>query len=130
MILNPDLSTGLPFPAPREQDDSRRIWAEYAILGGMLKADEKFLRSGANVDWTHPMSEAIARACVEAWERHGAETDEGWRCAVGASLARYTGRSPLLDSGMLSWCEYLMAIYQMEFDPEGIDAQIAAKESP
>jgi len=128
MIFNPDLNTALAFPVNREQDDGRRIWAEYAILGGMLRADEKFLRSGANVDWTHPMSEAIARACVAAWERHGAETDEGWRCACGAYLSRYTGRSPLLDSAMFAWVRYLIGIYRIQFEAAGLDAEIAQKQ--
>ena len=113
----------LDFP-PANTPDFKRTFAEYAILGGMLRADEKFLRSGANVDWDSPMSEAIARSCVEAWERYGADTDEGWRCAVGAYLARYTGRSPLLDSSMLSWCQYLMGIYRLHFDTQGLDMEI------
>jgi len=101
----------LPFPCPG--GDTKRLFAEYVLLGGMLKADEQCLRSGANVDWSHPMSEAIARACVEAWEQHGAETDEAWRCACGAYLARYTGRSPLRDSAMLAWVGYLIAFYEI-----------------
>lgn len=110
----------LDFP-PANTPDFRRGFAEYAILGGMLKADERFLRSGANVDWDHPMSEAIARACVEAWEHFGADTDEGWRCAVGAYLSRYTGRSPLLDSAMHSWVFYLMGIYALwELERENV----------
>jgi hypothetical protein len=127
LVVNPEPAFALAFPVPREQDDSKRIFAEYAILGGMLNAKERFIRSGANVDWSHPMSEAIARACVEAWERHGADSDEAWRCNVGAFLARYTGRSPLCDSAMLAWCQYLMGIYRMKFDKEGLDAEIAAE---
>jgi hypothetical protein len=120
VILNPDLLVGLPFPVAREQDDAKRLFAEYAILGGMLKADERFIRSGANVDWTHPMSEAIARACVEAWERHGAETQEGWQCAASAYLSRYVGRSPLCDPQMEAWQQYLMGIHEMQFGQEAV----------
>jgi len=123
MTLNPDMaSVGLAFPQIREQDDKRRIFAEYAILGGMLQAIPSFIESGSNTDFTHPMSEAIARACVEAWEHHGAETDEAWRCHCSAFLARYTGRSPMLDSAMLHWVAYLMAIYDMQF-PRPDDAE-------
>lgn len=116
--LNPEMvATGLAFPQIREQDDKRRIFAEYAILGGMLQAIPRFIESGANVDFTHPMSEAIARACVDAWQHHGAETDEAWRCHCSAFLARYTGRSPLLDRAMLNWIAYLMAIHEAQFPP-------------
>lgn len=121
MTLNPSIGL-IDFPAA-EVTDAKRIFAEYAILGGMLKADEPFLRSGANVDWSHPMSEAIARACVEAWERYGADTDEGWRCACSALIARYTGRSPLCDSAMFGWVRYLVGIYRLQFDTAGLDAE-------
>ena len=116
MTFNPELK--LPFPVAREQDDAKRIFAEYAILGGMLRAEDRFICSGASVDWTHPLSEAIARSCVEAWNTYNIETDDAWRCAVGATLSRYTGRSPLSDSAMLSWCQYLMGIYEMQFGTE------------
>jgi hypothetical protein len=117
-VLNPELVSGLVFPVVREQDDAKRIFAEYAILGGMLQGQERFIRSGANVDWTHPMSEAIARACVEAWERHGMISSESWECASGAYLSRYTGRSHLCDIEMAAWCEYLKRVCELQFAPE------------
>lgn len=134
MTLNPSATVSNPsavllaFPVVREHDDATRLFAEYAILGGMLRADEKLIHSGANLEWTHPMSEAIARACVEAWERYGADTDDGWRCAVSAYLARYTGRSPLLDSAMFSWVRYLIGLYRLQFDMAAIDAEIAQEQ--
>jgi hypothetical protein len=118
MISNPDIAyhqpLALSFPTESEQCDTQRRLAEYAILGGMLKADERYLHSGANVDWSHPMNEAISRACVEAWEQHGADTDEGWRCSVSASLMRYTGRSPILDIAMRRWVFYMMQMYDWQ----------------
>lgn len=122
MVTNPETVSAslMEFPVLSDLDDAKRIFAEYAILGGMLQAKENFIREGVNTDWTHPMSEAIARACVEAWERHGADSDEGWRCHCSAYLMRYTGRSPLMDADMYHWVFYLMGIYRMQFpEPEG-----------
>ena len=131
MVTNPEtlatnqeawIPTLLDFPRPEEIDDARRNFAEYAILGGMLQAKPSFIQAGANTDWTFPMSEAIARACVDAWERHGAESDEAWRCHCSAYLMRYTGRSPLRDADMHHWVFYLLGIYRMQFDKAGLDA--------
>jgi len=125
MVTNPGALTPLllEFPVMQELDDAKRIFAEYAILGGMLKAEERFIREGANTDWTHPMSEAIARACVEAWERHGADSNEAWHCNCSAYLMRYAGRSPLVDQDMYAWITYLMGIYRMAFPEQEAEEQ-------
>lgn len=104
------------FPDPDEEIiDPKRLFAEYAILGGMLQARESFIQSGASTDWSTPLNEAIARACVEAWEQHGAETDEAWRCHCSAFMARYTGRSPLIDPAMRAWVFYMVGFHEMQF---------------
>lgn len=118
----------IDFPGD-EPNDPNRLFAEYAILGGMLQASEPFIRSGANADWTHPMSEAIARACVEAWEQHGADSDEAWRCHCSAYLARYTGRSPLVDPAMRAWVCYMIGFWRLQFTQVLADEELADLDS-
>ena len=114
---------------PKAEGDMKCLFAEYAILGGMLKADTGCLEVGTRTDWSHPMSEAIARACSEAFGRYGAETDEGWRCACSSLLAHYAGRSPLSDSAMHHWVFYLMAFYDLQFTQVISDERMAHLEN-
>lgn len=102
----------LDFPNGDDVTPAASVVAEYAILGGMVMGYERYIRRGANVDWSHPMNEAMARGCVEAWERFGWGSDEQWKNAVALYIGRYTGRHPYLDIPMGTWLGYMVRIYE------------------
>lgn len=123
MVLVPSERLVMAFPDEDAHTCPRRELAERAILGGMLLGIEKFIHAGANTDWTHPMWEMIARACVEAWEQWGWDSDDQWKLVVGERIAHYTGRHPATDEEAAIWLGYLVRYYGLQFYKEGKEQQ-------